>query len=299
MVMKWGDPRYRNYKLKNKSDRGLIMFEPLIKNASGSKIDDEVLRFCTVFWDVTSVVTIATSPEGGDGPDERGQDMPYLIGKGVIRHEALTLTDDDIEDDSRPFDSLLSIAFQDGEEEAPGQWTLATKSEALDNFWYGYDPGRVILFGLHEAIPVPTEDAPLEEVLEFKVKRNGELLSLRSHLEELYLRIVESPDPTLARNTALLRVEKDCADCIKAARSTNLPFQLGTIQAKLDWKAGLAAMAAIEGGMSLNLPASSIALAAVSAVAAATLSLTVQPRPSRNSAAPYEYVLHMHEGWRY
>lgn len=55
----------------------------------------------------------------------------------------------------------------------------------------------VIKFDLLNALPVPLQDVPINEILEFKLKRKDELTQLHCLLDDLYLDIAKSPDTDL------------------------------------------------------------------------------------------------------
>lgn len=53
---------------------------------------------------------------------------------------------------------------------------------------------RGITVSLHRAIPIPTGDTPLNDLLEFKLKRAPELMALRAELGESKWLITGSTD---------------------------------------------------------------------------------------------------------
>lgn len=53
-------------------------------------------------------------------------------------------------------------------------------------------------FDLVNALPVPSGDIPIEDVLEFKNRRRDQLNVLHKSLDDLYTQIINSPDPDFA-----------------------------------------------------------------------------------------------------
>lgn len=56
---------------------------------------------------------------------------------------------------------------------------------------------RSLRFDLYNALPVPSSDVHIEEVLEFKLRRKDQLNILHNSLDELYIQILNSGDPEL------------------------------------------------------------------------------------------------------
>lgn len=51
-------------------------------------------------------------------------------------------------------------------------------------------------FDLVNALPVPSGDTPIDEILDFKFRRKDELENLHKTLDEAYIQILNSPDPS-------------------------------------------------------------------------------------------------------
>ena len=56
-------------------------------------------------------------------------------------------------------------------------------------------------------LPVPIGTTPIPEILEFKLRRRDELAVLHQYLDEAYLEILASPDPTLSRKASITRLK--------------------------------------------------------------------------------------------
>jgi hypothetical protein len=113
-------------------------------------------------------------------------------------------------------------AFQELEEKEPGVWSLSTETE-FDVKTFLHDriaPDRSITVSLHRAVPVPTGDAPLHDLLEFKQKRDPELLALRYELDRCKQLITSSTDRAEAFSTQRDRIDAVCADLLAVSRAS-------------------------------------------------------------------------------
>jgi hypothetical protein len=64
---------------------------------------------------------------------------------------------------------------------------------------------EVIRVTLVNALPVPTEPVPIQELLEFKHRHRSEFAALHDAMDELYIEILKSPDPALAYQASVTR----------------------------------------------------------------------------------------------
>lgn len=78
---------------------------------------------------------------------------------------------------------------------------------------------RALLFEIHNALPVPSADTPYEKILEFKNKRESELISFRSEMDEAYLRVLGAKDLEIAKSLEFRKLEKALLDLEKAAQA--------------------------------------------------------------------------------
>ncbi|SVW88379.1 Uncharacterised protein [Klebsiella pneumoniae] len=71
---------------------------------------------------------------------------------------------------------------------------------------------RIELLGM---LPVPGESVHLHDILEFKLRRNAELVALHYYCDELYLEILNSADPNLLRARSFSKLKKAIEDLDK------------------------------------------------------------------------------------
>lgn len=68
---------------------------------------------------------------------------------------------------------------------------------------------NTIRVDLSGALPVPSKDTNINEILEFKQRRASELEALHSSLDELYKEVLVSPDPSLEAKSSFSRLRKE------------------------------------------------------------------------------------------
>jgi hypothetical protein len=186
----------------------------------------------------------------------------------------------------------LGFAFHDGKE--PGQWSLGRGDTSISFEGNELRENEGILLRLHQAIPVPHQDVPLAELLEFKRSRRAELLTLRHHLERLYQSILSAEDVDRAVATELSALDKAIADSLKSAKESKLKFRLSGLNAKLDWKTWSGGAAAYSLAAT-TLPVTGAILAGVAGAAAVSISATASIERKAKVATPFEYVSLFHD----
>lgn len=91
-------------------------------------------------------------------------------------------------------------------------WTIHQMGEQIiitDEHEKAFNSIRVKLFN---CLPVPSKEVKIEEILKFKEKRNDKLAALHSTIDELYLGIIDSPDPNFQRKKTIAEFEKAIKD---------------------------------------------------------------------------------------
>ncbi|GBE44964.1 hypothetical protein BMS3Bbin11_00043 [bacterium BMS3Bbin11] len=75
-----------------------------------------------------------------------------------------------------------------------GTWTISQSCNNLD-LPFGDNPNaKLFEANLYACLPVPDEGTPLNEILEFKEKRRSQLIRFRHAIDDLYLKMLSSPD---------------------------------------------------------------------------------------------------------
>ncbi|WP_317178885.1 DUF6236 family protein [Lelliottia amnigena] len=74
---------------------------------------------------------------------------------------------------------------------------------------------EVLRFELTNLLPVPPENVPIHEILEFKERRKPELIALHEYLDEVYFEMIRSGDISLQRARSLTKLKKAITDINK------------------------------------------------------------------------------------
>lgn len=181
--------------------------------------------------------------------------------------------------------SLGQKAFDYAERREPGRWSIGQGESAdADRNEAG---SRSFLVSLGNLITIPSAEVPLEEVLEFRAKRRGELLALRHHVAETYQRIRAAPDRALAivsETDALVRAIEDQR---RVANEAGWRKVLGSLKThvKLD-KLGAAGAAAVSTFMMSGSVSAALSAGAGTVAVKATFDLKRQ-----SDKTPLDYVI--------
>lgn len=73
---------------------------------------------------------------------------------------------------------------------------------------------------------------PLNDILEFKEKKNDELMALRAYIDELYLQLASS-GVSLARLAAINKLEQSLADLKLSLDESGIPIGYTSLRSQL------------------------------------------------------------------
>ena len=221
------------------TQRGLVISVPVKLDETGLRagggLDQQDLRFSLLFWDKLHAPRNNFLLLGDPTAD-------FLEGAGVL---AQPITRVDLSSGIiNPGEVVLSVhlnAFRALDRAEPGVWSLGAGNNSVSFPKHDLEVGRGVLVRLYEAIPVPDKDVPLQDILDFRAKRQDELLALRYHLDSIYQRIIAGGDGELALQTEIGALEKAIVDYLKVAKGASLPFINMTFEANLNIPAAVAA----------------------------------------------------------
>lgn len=283
------DPNYGKFRSKL---RGLIISSPIELNGKSihveqGHLDTQELRSSLLYWDrlvipTTNVIFI-----------EGGKDEAYLESCGILRRKEIYLH-------GHGSDILISaqaITLQQLESETPGMWSLGGGKNSLLIRGNMATQNSGSLLQLFNALPVPKEDTPLAEILEFKRKRRPELLALREYIEQLSMEISSSADSVDSLNEKLGLLDVACSDLLRTTREYQLPFYLSNLNASLNFDYKNLAVAASTWASTevLGLSLTSKTLATIAATAGSMISLKsdIKFRSINRPASPFKYAYHI------
>lgn len=170
--------------------------------STGSGFDPISLRHYLLYWDKldwpdNNIISL------GDG----GPDIEFLKSTGVLERTVIKFTgfSGNI---GYAMLGMQVAALQFRNDKDPGSWSLAQDSQVLVASPEGTVEARSIEVELYSAIPVPTRDVSYDDVLDFKRRRESELKSFRSAMDDLYQDVIASVDIPRAKLQAIVRLER-------------------------------------------------------------------------------------------
>ena len=269
-------------------ERGLVIATPtIVKNNNiyflSPELDPSELRFELIFWDILDFPSNNRISAGIKGEAVEAVKAGILV-RSRVTHSEIT-------DPGFAVMVSHSAAFLALDRMQPGRWSLGCGTNSIPIPEEYVSDERGLIFRLAEAIPVPAETVPLNEVLEFREKRRPEHLRLRSHLEEVYQKVRSSPDAPLAELSALNNLDKAIKDQIAISRERKFPLRLASFDAKLTGGDIVAAVGGLVGATSFHLPLTAAALAGVAGAAFAKVFPGVRLREKRDAKTPFEYAV--------
>jgi Family of unknown function (DUF6236) len=272
-------------------ERGLVISAPttVYHDGSGtihsSDLDNCELKAGLLFWDkfdfpTSNLIHIELTP-----------DCQYLEEIGVLQRTRLIHTGAFnfagamLETQRRAFEYL--------EQSNPGQWTISAGRNTIVSESMKSDDGRGVIFKLYNALPVPSPSASFDDVLQFKARRESELLALRNYIDELYLSVVGSSDSEFALRSLLGKLESSVADYIKTTKEEKLAF--GNTDIEFSWSTDRQLFGGAAGfllGNQVGLDQITSALCGVLAAASATLTVKTSYglKKRHQSVVPFSFV---------
>lgn len=268
------------------NERGLVVSAPV--RISGTTfhlertgLDPQELRSNLLFWDRLAY------PDNNFIGIGAGSDEEFLLSEGILFRPRAIISGGG--DAATAFAKAHVAAFRYLDEREPGHWSLARGERSISFDDDEVTEGRGLMLRLYDAIPVPNEDVPLQEVLEFRAKREAELVALRHYIDEIYLEVERGPDKSLAELSALSKLDTAIADHIKSTKEAPFQIRLSGLDIKFDWKSVAIGIGAHQAAAS-TLPLSSSLLVGAGASALAMVSATAGLKKREKSKSPFEYI---------
>lgn len=272
--------------------RGLVVSPPIEIEGSrlfakSSNLDPQELRFSLLFWD-RLVWPSSRAVHFGSGPDET-----FLESAGILTRPEYTFNGDGAQGIARG----QIQAYQELERLEPGVWALAQGENSLLLKDGLAEVGKGALVELHRAIPVPKQDVPLAEILEFRQRRRDELVLLRYHLESFVSEIEGSADKPSALRKRVAELDQACANLLTVGKEWRFPVYLSNLKASFSLSP-MKFLPAVAGGWKMGEPYGLTAAAAVAAAAGAASTLDIKAdyglRSMRLPTSPFRYAFQIH-----
>lgn len=282
------DPEYGKAK---PTVRGLIISPPMVVSGdtvsiTSSELDPKDLRASLLYWDRLAVPASTMISFG-----EEDLDAKYLESAGVLYRPKYPI-------DGSMSDIMMrlpALALEDYEKTSPGAWSIGGGENSILTLG-GYTTAQEgILISLYGAIPIPSEEVPLPEILNFRQKRRDELLSFRAHLDSLAQEISSSKDTQAELKRKLSELDKACSDLAKVCQEWQSPVYLGDLKASLNFSlvkaiasatTAWAALGKIELGLTTKVIASTLATVG----SQFEIKKDIKFRSIKRDSSPFKYV---------
>lgn len=193
-------------------------------------------------------------PSNNRWPD-RDETVSLLAEQGVVTQPVWHLPDDAL-DGTHPTSLIWRThlgMFQKLEAESPGKWTFAQLGE--ETAWpstrlflpsascRAVEIGQIASyrgaeFNLIEGLPVPHATVPLSDILEFKERRQAELLQMRAFMDELYQGIVTSADIPRSKQIQTERLNKAITELSAVMDASPVRRVMDSLQVSLIYDMG-------------------------------------------------------------
>ncbi|MFG0917933.1 DUF6236 family protein [Pseudomonas sp. CJQ_11] len=284
---KLDDPHYG----KPSKMRGLIISNPLkLKGStivSSEPIDSQDLRSSLMYWDRLAL------PQNNRFELMSDPDTNYLESAGILYKPHFDDYEHTIIEDF--FLNVQFMTLEALEKKEKGVWSVSGGRNSIVSDTPQKNNGTMIQ--LLNSVPVPGEDVPLAEILEFKARRRDELLRFREHFECLSDRVTAAPDSMDALEKAVKEVDLACSDLIKITREWQYPVKLANSHASVNFDITKAAGAATamyafleKTPLSLSTTSSSIAAAGAALLSQFKLGGDLAFQRIKRPSSPYKYA---------
>ena len=217
---------------KGHGDRGIIVSTPIKISDAGIRaeggLDPAELRFALLYWD-RLVHPSSTHFLFEGGPEEQ-----LLVSEGVLSCPVFSHSGGDVE--AIILDPFFK-AFEERERRHPGAWAVLQGERSLNLKGYSrlFQPAQGLSINLFRAIPVPTPEVPINEILEFKRRRKAELIALREHMDNLSTALETSEEHSRLATT-ISEIDKSCADLLKVSSEWQSPVYISDLNASINYK---------------------------------------------------------------
>ncbi|MGE4439511.1 DUF6236 family protein [Achromobacter sp.] len=257
----------------------------------------EQLRFGLCFWDRIAwpSLNILPSPESAE--------MDFLNSAGVLVRPEATLVPN-LASPGRGFAETYFNAYQNLEKNEPGRWSLSATAEYDLKLFLGdhITKDRGITVSLHRAIPIPTRDVALHDLLEFKQKRDPELLALRAELDGYKQLITSATDRAEAFATQKDLIDEACKNILRVSREHRMPIHISDMSFGIELnRSAIIAVAAAAAALpdKTSLTGVEAFLASVGVIATSSIKWTaafgISNKMKAKRQSPFRYVHHLHE----
>lgn len=269
------------------SKRGVVISPPFSVLpeggfSCGGSISTAELRKYLLYWDEidypdNNLVSIGTSP-----------DMEYLISAGVATRTRVQFQGAISSGNGEFFIAAQQAVFEKHDSENPGQWSLAQLSATP--YFYDSTSKLSIEYQLWNRLPIPSSDVPLNDILEFKAKRQDELMALRIYLDEMYQSIISAADIPRAKNAGLAKLETALDEIDRVLTESGISRTISSLRGFIAGEFGTVSGTGLgAAGISPFIGMSPLQAGTIGAGIAFAVKMAMTPKTAK-SANPLTYV---------
>lgn len=213
--------------------RGIVIAPPFRVEGSSftlesSDIDPIKLRQYLLYWDMidfpdNNIVSIGESPE-----------VSYLQSAGKLKRTQIRFNSWDGANLGYAFAIMQTAAFDINSQSNQDSWSIAQTNKQLLLPKELNKPKQTVEIELYESIPVPSAEVSLGDILEFKEKRQDELLEFRHLMDEFYLSILNSADIPRAKTKAIEEIQRSIVVLNRIMSESKFKRFLSTVKVELN-----------------------------------------------------------------
>lgn len=274
--------------------RGIITTAAIITKEIGGfgvkpGITAEDVRFYLMYWDLVVVPT--NNIVHMELPDEDD-----LLKSGLVWRPRTQLTGDlhsgEIGDlIIKGQSKIANIFMKDGKND----WVIHQRGDQIclpETHSVTRNAIRVDLIG---ALPVPSKEIPINEVLEFKMRRSAELEALHASLDDIYFDVLNSPDQDLSRKKAFSNLQREIENLNRVANEKYKVTRKFDLTAELNFDGEAASKAAAAGAVFDMVSGFTLPIATVVSTIASLLkvkSTATKTLTNAGERAKFSYLSH-------
>jgi len=222
-----------------------------------------------------------------------GPEASFLEAEGVMDRPRQVVSR--IDDMGKLMSELPILTLQNYERDEPGIWSLGGgENSILVESGYA-NKGEGTLFHLYRAIPVPSPDTPLDDILKFRQDRRSELLAFRFHIEALSKEIEASSDVEEALNQRLNELDIACSNLARVCREWQFPVYLSDLKASFNFNIERATKTAVKvwteaGKFHLDETSKILGAGAAAILSQLEIKSDIKLRTIKRDTSPFKYV---------
>ncbi len=292
------DPSYGK---RPKGGNGIMLVPTFYQNGTdpsvtiAAELSADQLRFALCFWDRIAWPRIPHIPQSDNA------DIVFLRNAGVLTRPEATWQPNLTSAAHSLAESYFKI-YQELARKEVGRWSLSAAAEFDIQSILGevLVPDQGITVSLHRAIPIPTSDVALHDLLEFKQKRDSELLALRAELDDYKQLIAKSTDRAQTYAIQKDRIDAACVDLLVVSREAQLPVCISDMSMTFEMNGGgiapaIAAAAALPNAFNFDHVQTLLASLGLFVASGIKLTATFGTRKAALKKSPFRYVHYLHE----